>query len=207
MIDRDEMRGAVGAFILFAAVTAAGVFTVYAAVEDFARARASRGWPETQGVILSRAADDDHVRYAWFDGEQSHTGERVRYWTRAFHPSGAAYEPGKPVKVRYSPEDGSVAVLEPGGSAAVFAIALSFGALLVFIGLAGIVRLTMMLDGLTSDNGEGVSASGVVSDTLVERRSAEFDLVERRGVRDRRGEYPRSGVLEGRSLETGNGVQ
>lgn len=207
MIDQDEMRGAVGAFILFAAVTAAGVFTVYAAVEDFARARASRSWPETQGVVLSRAADDDHVRYAWFDGEQSHTGERVRFWTRALHPAGAAYEPGKAVKVRYSPEDGSVAVLEPGGSAAVFAIALSFGALLVFVGLAGIVRLTMMLDGLTSDSGEDASASGEVGDALIERRSAEFDLVERRGFSDRRGEYPGGGVLERRTLETGNGVQ
>lgn len=206
MADKEELRGAIGAFLLFIAVAAAGSVTAYAAVEDFARARASLSWPEAQGVILSRAADDDHVRYAWFDGEESHTGKRVRFWTRALHPSGASYEPGKTVVVRFSPENGAVAVLEPGGSAAVFSIMLAFGGFLVFLGLAGIVRLTMNLDGLTPTQDDDQSSPGVIGDALVERRSREFDLVERRRVNGRRAEYPGGGVFESRTLEPGNRI-
>ena len=88
------------------------------------------------------------MRYAWFDGDEGHTGKRVRFWTRALFPSGELFEPGKPVDLRVSPEDGSLAVIEPGGSAVIFSVVLAFGAFLVFIGLAGIIRLTMMIDGL-----------------------------------------------------------
>lgn len=202
MDDREDFRGALGAFILFGIVAAAGVFTAYAAVEDYARARASRNWPAVEGVILSRSDDEKTIRYAWFDGVEGHTGERVRFWTRALHPSGAAYEPGKAVKVRYAPEDGSLAVIEPGGSSTVFAAALGVGALLVFIGLAGIVRLTMMVDGLSSAaQGEGASAFGDIGDALVQRRAREFDLEERRSLRDRRGEYEGGRVFHRRALE------
>ncbi len=204
MDQRDDLKGALGAFILFGIVAAAGVLVVFAAVEDYSRARASRVWPTVEGVILSHAKEKDVVRYAWFDGEEGHTGERIRFWTRALYPSGVKYEPGKAVKVRYSPDDGSLAVLEPGGSAVIFSVALGFGAFLVFIGLAGIVRLTMMLDGLApaAQGGEAAegSALGEVGDALVQRRSAEFDLKERRSLRNRRVKYPGSGVFERRAL-------
>jgi hypothetical protein len=148
MDTRDDLKGALGAFLLFGAVAAAGVVAAYAAVEDYARARASLNWTAVEGVILSNEAQEQAVRYAWFDGEASHTGERVRFWTGALSASGEVYEPGKSVEVRVSPEDGALAVLEPGGSPVIFAVVLGFGAFLVFIGLAGIIRLAMMIDGL-----------------------------------------------------------
>lgn len=148
MDHRDDLKGALGAFILFGAVASAGVIAAYAAVEDYARARASRSWPTVEGVVLSPDRDADVVRYAWFDGDVSHTGERVRFWTGALYASGEVYEPGRRVKVHVSPEDGSLAVIETGGSPVIFAVVLAFGAFLVFIGLAGIIRLTMLIDGL-----------------------------------------------------------
>jgi hypothetical protein len=124
-----------------------GVIAAYAAVEDYARARASLHWPTVEGVILSDGGDGE-IRYAWFDGAQSHTGERVRFWTGALHASGEVYEPGRRIEVRVSPENGALAVVEPGGSAVLFLIVLAFGGFLVFLGLAGVIRLTMLLDGL-----------------------------------------------------------
>jgi len=207
MSGREELKGTLGAFILFGLVVLSGVFAAYAAVEDYARARASLSWRAVDGVILSREKDDSEVRYAWFDGADSHTGERVRFWTGAALDNGTVYEPGKPIKVYVSSDDGSLAVLEPGGSSVLFAAVLGFGAFLVFIGLAGIIRLTMLLDGLQPAYlDEGGSDSGAESDALVEGRSREFDLMERRGVRDRRREYPGGGVFEGGAFEPGNSV-
>ncbi len=147
MDHRDDLKGALGAFILFGLVAAFGVVAAYAAVEDYARARASLNWPTVTGVVLSND-QGGAIRYAWFDGAQSHTGERVRFWTGALHPSGEVYEPGKRIDVRVSPEHGAIAVVEPGGSAVLFLIVLAFGGFLVFLGLAGVIRLTMLLDGL-----------------------------------------------------------
>jgi hypothetical protein len=143
----DRWRGVAGAFVLFATMAVAGALLSYAAVEDYARARASVGWPTVDGVILSTL--DGKVRYAWFDGDENHVGERVRFKSAAFRDSGLVYEPGQIVKARLSPENGSIAVLEPGGSPILFALALGVGAFLVFIGLAGLVRLAMKIDGLS----------------------------------------------------------
>ena len=201
MDQRDRVKGALGAFILFGAIAAAGFVAGFAAVEDYARARASRNWPVVEGVVLSKSEKGDAIRYAWFDGVEGHTGARVRFWTRILYPSGATYEPGDAVKVRYSPDNGALAVLEPGGSAMIFAVVLGAGALLVFTGFAGIIRLTMILDGLSSAAlAEGGSATGEIGDAFVQGRPAEFDLEERRSVRDRRGEYPGGGVFERRAL-------
>lgn len=148
MEHRDNLKGALGAFILFGAIACAGTIAAYAAVEDFARARASLSWPTVEGVVLSADQQDGNVRYAWFDGAESHTGARVRFWMAAFDASGRVYDPGDRIVLRISPDDGAVAVLEPGGSAVLFAVALFFGAFLVFVGLAGIIRLAMLVDGL-----------------------------------------------------------
>lgn len=207
MSGREELKGTLGAFILFGLVVMSGVLAAYAAVEDYARARASLSWSIVDGVVLSREKTDGEVRYAWFDGAKSHTGGRVRFWTGAPFDRGAVYEPGKAIKVYVSPDDGSLAVLEPGGSGVLFAAVLGFGAFLVFVGLAGIIRLTMLLDGLQpAPVGDDPSAPGAVSDPLVESRAREFDLMERRRIRDRRREYPGGGVFEGRAFEPGNSV-
>jgi hypothetical protein len=146
---RDELKGALGAFILFGLVALAGVLAAYAAVEDYARARASLAWPTVDGVVLSEDEKSGLVRYAWFDGSQSHTGERVRFWTAALQPSGVVYQPGERIRVHVSPDDGALAVLEPGGSSVLFLGVLAFGAFLVFVGLAGVIRLAMLVDGLS----------------------------------------------------------
>ncbi|HNR77989.1 MAG TPA: DUF3592 domain-containing protein [Parvularculaceae bacterium] len=207
MSGREELKGTLGAFILFGIVVMCGVLAAYAAVEDYARARASLSWPAVDGVVLSRGKADGEVRYAWFDGADSHTGGRVRFWTGAVFDTGAVYQPGKPIKVHVSPDDGSLAVLEPGGSGVLFAVVLGFGAFLVFVGLAGIIRLTMLMDGLHSANAlDGQSAPDAIGDPLVESRSREFDLMERRRFRDRRREYPGGGVFEGGAFEPRNSV-
>ncbi len=144
-MERRQVEGAAGAIVLFGVLIFAGLVAAYAAVSDYSQARASRDWPVVDGAVLS---SEKGVRYAWFAEGRSHTGERVRYWTSALSPRGAAYAPGQKVKVFISPDDGAVAVLEPGGSPYLFALVLGFGGFLVFIGLAGVIRLTMKLDGL-----------------------------------------------------------
>lgn len=146
-MERRQVEGAAGAIVLFGVLIFVGLVAVYAAVSDYSQARASRDWPVVDGAVLS---SHDGVRYAWFADGRSHTGKRVRYWTSAFSPSGASYAPGEKVKVFVSPENGAVGVLEPGGSPYLFALVLGFGGFLVFIGLAGVIRLTMKLDGLAA---------------------------------------------------------
>jgi hypothetical protein len=143
---RRQVEGTAGALVIFGVLIFCGALAAYAAVADYAQARASRDWPVVEGAVLS---GDDGVRYSWFADGRSHTGERVRFWTASFNPSGVAYLPGARVKVFVSPENGAVAVLEPGGSPMLFALVLGFGAFFVFIGLAGVIRLAMKLDGLT----------------------------------------------------------
>jgi hypothetical protein len=142
---RQDVQGAGGALALFGLLIFGGMIACYAAVSDYAQARASRDWPVVEGNVLS---EEDSVRYAWFAEGRPHTGERVRYWTNAFNPSGAVYQPGEKARVFVSPDNGAVAVLEPGGSPIVFALVLGFGGFLVFIGLAGVIRLVMKIDGL-----------------------------------------------------------
>lgn len=144
---RQDVEGAAGALALFGALIFTGMIACYAAVSDYAQARASRDWPVVEGTILSGG---ETVRYAWFAEGRSHTGERVRFWSNAFNPSGVAYRPGAKTTVFVSPDDGAVGVLEPGGSPVLFALVLGFGGFLVFIGLAGVIRLTMKLDGLAA---------------------------------------------------------
>jgi len=144
---RREFEGAAGALVLFGALIFFGMAASYAAVADYAQARASRDWPVVEGNVLS---DGEGVRYAWFAGGRSHTGERVRFWTNAFNPGGVSYRPGADVQVFVSPDNGAIAVLEPGGSPVLFALVLAFGGFLVFIGLAGVIRLAMKLDGLAA---------------------------------------------------------
>ncbi|MFN0025254.1 MAG: DUF3592 domain-containing protein [Parvularculaceae bacterium] len=145
---RQDLRGTAGALVLFGALVFGGMLAAYAAVTDYSQARASAEWPATDGVILSTNGNDT-VRYAWFAAGRSHAGERVRFWTAALTPAGVNYGAGSKVKVFVSPDDGAIAVLEPGGSPIVFALVLGFGGFLVFIGLAGVIRLAMKLDGLT----------------------------------------------------------
>jgi hypothetical protein len=164
MAHDHDWKGTLGAFVLFGALVLTGVLAAYAAVEDYTNARASLRWPSVEGVVLSQPSNQDGLRYAWFDGSTSHTGERVRFRSAALRDSGVVYEPGRKITVYLSPENGALAVLEPGGSAGLFAVTLAFGALLVFVGLAGIIRLAMLVDGLSPaprDPDYGIAAAHV----------------------------------------------
>jgi hypothetical protein len=143
---RRQVEGTAGALVIFGVLIFCGALAAYAAVADYAQARASRDWPTVEGTILT---SDSGVRYTWYADGRPRTGTRVRYWTSALSPSGVAYAPGDNVRVFVSPDNGAVGVLEPGGSPILFALVLGFGGFLVFIGLAGVIRLAMKLDGLT----------------------------------------------------------
>lgn len=148
MAHDHDWKGTLGAFLLFGALVLTGALAAYAAVEDYTYARASLRWRTVEGVVLSPASNGEELRYAWFDGAVSHTGDRARFRSAVLRETGVVYRPGDKVKVYVSPENGALAVLEPGGSAALFAVTLGFGAMLIFVGLAGVIRLTMMVDGL-----------------------------------------------------------
>lgn len=154
MAYEHDWKGTLGAFLLFGALVLTGSLAAYAAVEDYTYARASLSWGTVEGVVLSPASRGEDLRYAWFDGAVSHTGERVRFRSAALRDTGVVYRPGDKVKVYVSTENGALAVLEPGGSAGLFAITLGFGAMLIFVGLAGVIRLAMMVDGLAPDRAE-----------------------------------------------------
>lgn len=143
---RRQVEGTTGALVIFGVLVFCGALAAYAAVADYAEARASRNWPTVEGTVLT---SDSGVRYAWYADGRPRTGSRVRYWTSVFRPSGIAYAPGDKVRVFVSPENGAVGVLEPGGSPVLFALVVALGGFLVFIGLAGVIRLAMKLDGLT----------------------------------------------------------
>jgi hypothetical protein len=148
-----DPKGVAGAFVLFAVIAFAGAVMAYAAVADYSAARASRNWPAVEGVVLSSGENGRSVRYTWFAGGNSHNGDRVRFFLAGPARPGVVYEPGKKVDVRVSPDDSSVAVLQPGGNAPLFALVIAFSAMLVFLGLAGVVRLAMLLDGLSAAPG------------------------------------------------------
>ncbi|MGE0409388.1 MAG: DUF3592 domain-containing protein [Amphiplicatus sp.] len=133
------------ALAFFVALTAFGVFLCGAAVEDFAKARASADWPVAEGVVLSRRGENAALRYAYVAGGRSYESRRVRFLTANFLKAGPpAPPPGEAVAVRYDPDDAGRAVLQPGSSGAVFALLLAGAAILIFVGGAGLVRTVLL---------------------------------------------------------------
>ncbi len=141
---RTELTIALAFFVL---MTAFGLFLGGLAVQDFAHARASVSWPTAEGVVLSGsgAASSTKFRYAYGADGRTHESRRVRFVTANFlAPSPARPAPGEAVLVRVNPNDASLAVLQPGGSGGVFALLLGLAALLIFVGLAGLIRTLIL---------------------------------------------------------------
>jgi len=146
----------IAAAALFGLVALAGVFTAYAAVKDFAFARASGAWRQVEGVVLSPPRGrESELRFAYHVGGESYEGRRIAFRTRGYIGSPPPRTPGARVTVYVSPHDPQIAVLVPGGSGRRFAVWLVVSGAIVFIGVAGLARAVMALDFPEFDPGFG----------------------------------------------------
>jgi hypothetical protein len=143
------LRGAFGLFFLFC--FGGGLLCIWLQIRAFVRAKASRAWPETRGVVTKAAVqeivttDDDtpsrsympRLEYSYLVAGKRQSHSRIRFGTGIystgfrFYPRRLMrpYSVGQAVKVFYDPADPSVAVLEPGktGREHLFMAALLFG--------------------------------------------------------------------------------
>lgn len=159
------------AALLFGVIALAGVFAAYAAVKDFAFARASGRWPVTEGVILSPRGDDDDRRYAYHLNGVSYEGERVAFLTRGYIGSPPPKAPGALVEVHVSPDDPATSVLVPGGSGRRFAVWLALSGATVFVGVAGLTRAMMAIDFPDYDPRTGFADDGEEAEELSEEET------------------------------------
>lgn len=128
--------------LIFIALAAFGVAGAGFVVRDYAKARASAGWPVYEGIVLSRHGGSNAMRYVYSVDGRSYESSRWRFFSARFlsgeRPS---FGPGETVDVYVDPRDHAVSVLQPGGASAFFAIAsVLFGAC-IFFGVGGIVRV------------------------------------------------------------------
>ena len=150
--NRAQLFWAACLFGAIAAVSAAGAF---AAVKDFANARASGNWMQVEGVVLSPKEDAGAARlFAWrpglryayhFRGE-THEGRRFAFLTRGKIGSPPSTKPGARVIVYVSPDDPKLSVLVPGGSGRRFAIWFAAAGAVAFVGVGGLIRSMMAVD-------------------------------------------------------------
>lgn len=109
----------------------AGAAVMSFGIRDLLRARASTGWPVAEGIIRSSVVESHSgnkggttysakVTYEYSVPSGKLTGDKVGFGDYGSSDSAHAYsvvnryDPGKPVRVSYSPEDPALAVLEPG---------------------------------------------------------------------------------------------
>ncbi len=131
---------------LFAAIAAGGAMAAYAAVKDFAYARASGRWEQVDGVVLSPNSTKGGLRYAYFYNGEGLEGARFAFLTRGRIGAPPPTKPGDQVMVYVAPEDPTLSVLVPGGSGRRFVIWFAGAGLIAFIGVGGLIRSTMMMD-------------------------------------------------------------
>ncbi|MEL6361984.1 MAG: DUF3592 domain-containing protein [Pseudomonadota bacterium] len=141
--DRIHLFFAAGVFLL---LSLAGSNICYSAVKDFAFARASGKWIQTDGVVLSPTDSSEKLRYAYISGGRQFESHRLSFLTRGRIGTMPPTWPGANVTVYVSPENPAVSVLVPGGSGRRFAVWFAFGGLVVFVGLGGMVRTMMAVD-------------------------------------------------------------
>ncbi|MBI1391999.1 MAG: DUF3592 domain-containing protein [Alphaproteobacteria bacterium] len=135
-----------GAAMLFGLIALVGIYAAYAAVKDFAYARASGRWPTAEGVVLSSPNGGKLLRFAYHHDGVSYEGDRIAFRTRGYIGSPPPRSPGSQVAVYFRPDDPAIAVLVPGGSGRRFAIWLALAGAAVFVGVAGLTRAMMALD-------------------------------------------------------------
>jgi hypothetical protein len=158
-ITRAELTVALAFFALLAGI---GVFLGGYAVRDFAHARASMLWPRIEGVVLSD--EGARFRYAYVADGKTHESHRIRFFTA--HIAQKKFErpaAGGKVTVRVSPADSQLAVIQPGGSGAIFALVAAFAGVLVFMGLGGLIRTLLLAREIEVRNGSGKKAPAAQS--------------------------------------------
>ena len=155
------MRASIGkpsefwtATAFFLAMAMLGAWSAYAAVSDYAAARASRNWPVVEGVALSRAAGGPPCRYAYFQHGKPYEGARQQFATAPRRSSLVDCSPGVRLDVRVAPDDPALSVLAPGGSAVTFVFWIGAAAIVLFAGLAGVIRMMLLADGLVAMRGD-----------------------------------------------------
>lgn len=142
MPEEAKLRLEMGlAIALFSALTVIGVTVGGLVVDDFARARASLGWPAVEAVVLSDAADRPGLRYVYSYDGRSYESRRKSFFTGRFSARRIAGQaPGDIVAASVNPADPRMATLTAGGSVPVFAAIVAGAGVLMFVGLGGLVR-------------------------------------------------------------------
>lgn len=144
--------------IFFIALTILGVIGAGYAVNDYARARASAGWPVYEGVVLSRRGVFAPLRYVYSVNGRSYESGRVRFLSGMLAREGAvAAAPGETLTVYVDPDNHAFSVLAPGGAGAVFVAASILTGACVFLGVGGIVRTLTVAAAFRSEE-EGAAA-------------------------------------------------
>ncbi len=110
-------------------------------VRDFARARASAGWPTADGVVLSQLnQNSDKVRYAYSFAGRSYQSTRARMFSaRLLKQSERDYVPGDTIAVYVDPSDPAFSVLQPGGAAPAFVVFALLSGICIFFGVGGVI--------------------------------------------------------------------
>ena len=127
--------------VFFFALAIIGIVAGGFFVRDYARARASVGWPVVEGVVLSRLEGDAaRVRYVYSFAGRSYQSKRERVFSARFtNTSTRDYAPGEAVDVYVNPANPAFAVLEPGGAGLAFVIFSFLSGLCVFVGVGGVI--------------------------------------------------------------------
>lgn len=127
--------------IFFIALAVAGVAGGGFFVHDYARSRASLGWPVVEGIVLSRLdGETSPLRYVYsFDG-RSYEATRTRNFMAWFiKTERAEMRPGEAVAVYVDPADPAYSVIYPGGASAAFVILSLLAGSAIFFGVGGII--------------------------------------------------------------------
>ena len=126
--------------LFFGALSIIGLYGVGFAVDDYARARASQGWPVVSGVVLTPTAGHK-LRYAYSVDGASFEGHRHQFYSRGWlGVKAVSFMPGSNVDVFADPENPQTTVLRPGGVGGVFAFTFLVFASVSFIGVGGALR-------------------------------------------------------------------
>lgn len=127
--------------IFFTALAVFGVAGGGFFVHDYARARASLGWPAVDGIVLSRLEGESApLRYVYSYDGRSYESTRTRNFMGWFMATpDTDLRPGESVAVYVNPETPSYSVIYPGGAGAAFVILSLLAGCAIFFGVGGVV--------------------------------------------------------------------
>ncbi|MEZ5892163.1 MAG: DUF3592 domain-containing protein [Parvularculaceae bacterium] len=127
--------------LFFAALALIGAAGGAFIAHDYARARASLGWPSVEGIVLSQLdGERAAVRYVYSVEGRSYESTRTGgFISRFMKREKRAYQPGEDVIVYVNPQDHAYSVLTPGGPGAVFVFFCLLCGASLFFGAGGLV--------------------------------------------------------------------